>query len=235
MLAKILVHAIVLEGWFAPDKWTPAKRGLSLTIYGRKVLRQYPESTSCCCFDIVEPTALVLGTHIRYRCDIADNMPTKMQRRLLVFAILVIAPLIVGIVPVMHLASFADHTGEQSYILLVPAVCAALVYYSQGRIFTDIDERFQVRLLPVILPGIVFILLGYFLEPGGVQRHVASTRSAAGSSPRRERGAGARSCREADHGSRTVLAGTCQTATDATRYTSHRASSRASGGDSKRV
>jgi exosortase len=97
-----------------------------------------------------------------------------MQKRILVFATLLLLPVLAGIVPFLELASFAWRTGEQSYILLVPGVCAALIYYNRERIFANlaIDER-GTRFL-ALFPGIAFIALAYLLESGSESR-LAST------------------------------------------------------------
>ena len=97
-----------------------------------------------------------------------------MQKRVLLFSFMAILPVLAGIVPFLDLATFAWHTGEQSYILLVPAVCAALVYFNSARVFANLSEEQSASRFLTLLPGAVFIALAYFLEPGSELR-LAST------------------------------------------------------------
>lgn len=97
-----------------------------------------------------------------------------LQKRILIFVPLVFLPVLAGIVPFSELASFAWKTGEQSYILLVPGVCAALIYFNRDRIFTNLATPEQSTRFLTLLPGAAFIALAYILESGSESR-LAST------------------------------------------------------------
>lgn len=97
-----------------------------------------------------------------------------MQKRILFFATLVLLPVLAGIVPFSELASFAWRTGEQSYILLVPGVCAGLIYFSRDRIFSTLPAHDRGNPFFTLLPGAAFVALAYFLESGSELR-LAST------------------------------------------------------------
>ena len=97
-----------------------------------------------------------------------------LQKRILLFAALVLLPVLGGIVPFSDLATFAWKSGEQSYILLVPAVSAALIYFNRERVFASLAfDQSGTRFL-TLLPGAIFIGLAYFLEPHSETRLAAT-------------------------------------------------------------
>ena len=97
---------------------------------------------------------------------LSERSVTSHSKSTVCLAGFVAVSLLLAIGPASHLASFAYHTGEQSYILLVPAVCAALIYYSRDRILTKSEAGFSLRSLLWLTPGLVLLLLGYLLESG---------------------------------------------------------------------
>jgi exosortase len=95
---------------------------------------------------------------------------STLQKRILMFAALVILPVLAGAVPFLELASFAWHTGEQSYILLVPAVSAVLIYFNRDRAFVELGTNQGGSRFLTLIPGAVFIALAYLLESGSELR-----------------------------------------------------------------
>ena len=99
---------------------------------------------------------------------------TTLEKRIPIFIALVILPVVAGVVPFLDLASFAWHTGEQSYILLVPAVCAALIYLNRDRVFVNLAANQSGTRFLSLLPGAILIMLAYFLEPGSELRFAST-------------------------------------------------------------
>jgi exosortase len=89
-----------------------------------------------------------------------------LQKRILIFVALLILPVLAGIVPFLELARFAWHTGEQSYILLVPAVSAALIYFNRDRVFANVTTNSDKPRFLTLVPGAIFVALAYFFESG---------------------------------------------------------------------
>jgi exosortase len=57
------------------------------------------------------------------------------KKSIVYLCLCVVASVLLASVHAIRLVSFAYSTGEQSYILLVPLVCAALIYFNRERIF----------------------------------------------------------------------------------------------------
>lgn len=88
----------------------------------------------------------------------------NLQKRTLFFATLVLLPVLVGILPFSELTLFAWKSGEQSYIMLVPAVSAALIYLNRDRIFAELAIPQNGSRFIAFLPGIAFIALAYWFN-----------------------------------------------------------------------
>lgn len=98
----------------------------------------------------------------------------KQRRPLLSLLGLIVFSLLLAGIPGLHLLSFAYRTGEQSYILLVPAVSAALIYYNRGRILEQIHTDLSIRSLVWLAPGALLLLSAYLLGPGSEPQLVAT-------------------------------------------------------------
>jgi exosortase len=79
---------------------------------------------------------------------------------------IIAAGLLIAIVPLVHLISFAAETGEQSYILLVPLISAGLIYYNRDRIFRTPTLSFKARSLALLTPGVLLIVAAYVFTSG---------------------------------------------------------------------
>ncbi len=80
------------------------------------------------------------------------------------FLAFVVGSILLACVPVKHLALFANSTGEQSYILLVPLVCGALIYHKRQKLLVEPD--FSATSLSTLIPGAVLLVCSYFLGSG---------------------------------------------------------------------
>lgn len=92
-----------------------------------------------------------------------QSIPLK---QLPIFATLVLLSIAIALGPGRHLASFAYHTGDQSYILLVPALCAMLIYRDQDRIFRNASSGLAPGAIAGFITGVGLIAAGYMLPAG---------------------------------------------------------------------
>lgn len=76
--------------------------------------------------------------------------------------------------PGRYLLSFAYHTGDQSYILLVPVLTAMLIYRDQDAVFRKVTSGLSPQAIGAFVVGVVFIGIAYFLQPGSEWQMVAT-------------------------------------------------------------
>jgi exosortase len=93
-------------------------------------------------------------------------MQSHRSKQLATFFFLVLVSLAIAFGPGSHLLKFAYDTGDQSYILLVPALAAMLVYRDQERIFSNVNPGVSNGAIVGFVAGIVFIAVGYALADG---------------------------------------------------------------------
>ncbi|MGH9521381.1 MAG: exosortase/archaeosortase family protein [Terriglobales bacterium] len=90
------------------------------------------------------------------------------------FLALVLASMVIAVGPGLHLFSFAYHTGDQSYILLVPVLSAMLVRRESDGVFAAVSSGIS---RPAVLAFAVGILLigGAYGSPAGSELQLALT------------------------------------------------------------
>jgi exosortase len=103
-----------------------------------------------------------------------QNMHLARHKQVIYFAAIALASLVLAVGPGRHLLDFAYHTGDQSYILLVPLLSAILVYRDQSRIFATTTSGISRASLLGFLVGMALIALGY-VTPSGSELQMAVT------------------------------------------------------------
>jgi exosortase len=101
-------------------------------------------------------------------------MQSIRPKDLFVFLLAVAASLIIAIGPGRHLLSFAYHTGDQSYILLVPVLAAMLVYRDQDSIFRKVSSGISTPTVVAFVIGLALIGSAYGLTAGSEWQMVAA-------------------------------------------------------------
>ena len=87
-------------------------------------------------------------------------------RSFLVLGGLLLLPLAVAFGPFLHLLSFVYHAGEQSYILLIPALTAGLIYRDADRVFADVRFGFTRANIVMFVAAAALIIAAYCFEAG---------------------------------------------------------------------
>lgn len=95
------------------------------------------------------------------------------MKRLPIALALLAASLIMAGRPGLHLASFAWHTGEQSYILVIPAMALGLIYLDRQRIFASLSAGLDRRAMFAFVAAAVLIAASYLL-PASSEAQLAS-------------------------------------------------------------
>ena len=102
-------------------------------------------------------------------------MDSIRRKQIVTFLGLVLLSLVLALGPGRHLLQFAYHTGDQSYILLMPVLSAMLVYRDRDNIFARTAHTGLSRAaIAGFSAGIVLIGLGYLL-PAGSETEMAAT------------------------------------------------------------
>lgn len=102
------------------------------------------------------------------------KMNQSTTRSYLIFGGLLLLPLAVAFAPLTHLVSFAYHAGEQSYILLIPALTAGLIYRDADRVFAEVRLGLTRATIAMFAIAAALIALAYFLEAGSELQMVAT-------------------------------------------------------------
>lgn len=93
---------------------------------------------------------------------------------LLTFLAAVAASLVAAIGPGRHLLSFAYHTGDQSYILLVPVLTAMLLYRDQDAIFRNVEFGLTQPAIIAFISGLGLIGIAYGMPAASELQMVAA-------------------------------------------------------------
>ena len=101
-------------------------------------------------------------------------MPSIPKKQLAILSAFILASLVIAIGPGRYLLSFAYHTGDQSYILLVPVISAMLIYRNQDAIFTVMNPGMSGASMAGLIGGSALLLLGYAL-PYGTELQMVTT------------------------------------------------------------
>ena len=102
-------------------------------------------------------------------------MDSIRRKQMVTFLGLVLLSLVLALGPGRHLLQFAYHTGDQSYILLMPVLSAMLVYRDRDNIFARTARAGLSRAaIAGFSAGIILIGLGYLL-PAGSEIEMAAT------------------------------------------------------------
>jgi hypothetical protein len=88
------------------------------------------------------------------------------SKPLFVFCAIVLISVAAAFGPAARLFSFAYHTGEQSYILLIPVLVAGLIYRDRTRIFARASSGFNVAAGDGFAAGLALIALAYTSAAG---------------------------------------------------------------------
>ena len=94
------------------------------------------------------------------------NMQPSRRKQITYFCAIVLASLAIALGPVRHLSSFAYHTGDQSYILLIPVLSAMLVYRDQENIFASVTMGTTRASVVGFVAGTGLIAIGYAASAG---------------------------------------------------------------------
>ncbi len=101
-------------------------------------------------------------------------MVANLRNNVLQYCVLVLVSLAIAAGPGAHLLSFAYRTGDQSYILLIPAISIALVYRDRERIFARVSTGVSVAAAAFFVGAIALIAIGY-ASAGGSELQLATT------------------------------------------------------------
>jgi exosortase len=101
-------------------------------------------------------------------------MRDSSSKTLLWLACLLALPLALAFAPLQHLVTFAYHTGEQSYILLMPVLCGGLIYRDRQTIFRDHRPAF-CRIAVVMYAVAVALIVGAYLATSGSEWQMVLT------------------------------------------------------------
>ena len=105
---------------------------------------------------------------IPFCCIVITTHPMQGIRTqdLVKFLGLVLASMVIAIGPGRHLFSFAYHTGDQSYILLVPVLSAMLVRREGDGVFATLSSGLSRPAILALVAGVLLIGVGYASPPG---------------------------------------------------------------------
>jgi exosortase len=93
-------------------------------------------------------------------------MTSLHSKQIAVVLSLITLSLILAFGPGRYLLDFAYHTGDQSYILLVPAISAALIYLDREKIFASAGEHgSKSKAIAWFVAGIALIGGAYVMTP----------------------------------------------------------------------
>lgn len=95
-------------------------------------------------------------------------MLTKFSARLAALAAVVLASIAIAWIPAYRFFWFAYRTGDESYILLVPLICAGLIYLDQKRVFAAAKAGMNPWAASCMAAGAVAIVVAY-LTGGDLQ------------------------------------------------------------------
>ncbi len=98
----------------------------------------------------------------------------NLKKSFVVFSGLLLGFLALAVIPTAHLFSFAYKTGEQSYILLIPAITAGLIYRDRANIFSRVGSTFARTAGIGFAFGALLIAIAYLL-PGSSEGQLAVT------------------------------------------------------------
>ncbi len=95
-------------------------------------------------------------------------MLSKLSARLAAFAAFIVVSIGLAWVPAQHFFRFAYRTGDESYILLVPLICAGLIYRDQEKVFADAKAGMNWAAGACLVAGAAAVVLAY-LTRGDLQ------------------------------------------------------------------